>query len=422
MDHWNRFDLRSDWLTFWELNPLGFSKLGTVFAMTNSWILSGARTPIGRFLGELSHWKAPQLAGYAIDAAIGASQVEKTQIDEVILGQVLTSGVGQAPARQASINAGISESVGCSTVGKVCGSGLYAIMLADRALRAGDSSIVVAGGMESMSQAPHLLRNSRAGWKYGQQPLLDAIETDGLYCPHGSALMGVYAENVAREYGVDRRAQDEWSMQSHQRAVAAQSSGAFQSEIVPVPGAKGEMVLSDGGPRADSSLEKLAKLKPAFDANGTVTAGNASTLSDGAAAVVVVSEAVRMSLPQQSAFRIVGSAVHARKPQDLFLAPVGAIEKLLYKTNRRLSEVDLYEINEAFASQTIACMRELKIAPEKLNVNGGALALGHPIGCSGARVLVTLMHAMKARGLSLGVASLCLGGGEAVAMMIELQA
>jgi acetyl-CoA C-acetyltransferase len=383
--------------------------------------MAGVRTPIGRFMGELSHLRAPQLAGYAIEAAIKESQIEKAQIDEVILGQVLTSGVGQAPARQASINAGIPNSVGCATVGKVCGSGLFAIMLADRSLRVGDSSIVVAGGMESMSQAPHMLRNSRAGWKYGQQPLLDAIETDGLYCPHGSALMGVYAENVAREYGVDRRAQDEWSMQSHQRASAAQSSGAFQAEIVPVPGMKGDLIVSDGGPRADSSLEKLAKLKPAFDSNGTVTAGNASTLSDGAAAVVIVNDTVRMSLPQESAFRIVGSAVHARKPEDLFLAPVGAIEKLLEKTHRRLSDVDLFEINEAFASQTVACMRELNIAPERLNVNGGALALGHPIGCSGARVLVTLMHAMKTRGLALGVASLCLGGGEAVAMMIELQ-
>ena len=384
--------------------------------------MAGARTPIGRFMGELSHCQATQLAGYAIDAAIIASQVERAQIDEVILGQVLTSGVGQAPARQAAFHAGISEAVGCATVGKVCGSGLYAVMLADRSLRAGDSSIVVAGGMESMSQAPHLLCNSRAGWKYGQQPLLDAIETDGLYCPHGSALMGVYAENVAREYGVDRRDQDEWSMQSHQRAVAAQHAGAFASEIVPVPGLKGEMVLSDGGPRADSSLEKLAKLKPAFDANGTVTAGNASMLSDGAAAVVVVSDAVRMSIPQQSAFRIVGTTVHSGKPQELFLAPVGAIEKLLNKTHRKLVDVDLFEINEAFASQTVACMRELKIAPERLNVNGGALALGHPIGCSGARVLVTLMHAMKTRGSSIGVASLCLGGGEAVAIMIELQA
>ena len=390
--------------------------------MSNAWILSGARTPIGRFMGELSHLTAPQLAGHAIQASLASAKVDKVQIDEVIIGEVLTSGVGQSPARQAAFHAGIPDAVGCATVGKVCGSGLYAIMLADRSLRSGDNSIVVAGGMESMSQAPHLLRNSRAGWKYGQQPLLDSIEIDGLRCPHGSAAMGVYAENVARDHGIDRPTQDEWSMQSHQRAFAAQRSGAFASETVPVPAANGEMVLLDSGPRADSAMEKLRKLRPAFDTNGTVTAGNSSTLSDGAAAVVVVSESVRMSMPNESAFRIVASAIHARKPEDLFLAPVGAIEKLLHKTNRKLSDVDLFEINEAFASQTIACMRELRIAPERLNVNGGAIALGHPIGCSGTRVLVTLMHALQSRGLTVGVAALCLGGGEAVAMMIEYQA
>ena len=389
--------------------------------MSNAWILSGSRTPIGRFMGELSHWSAPRLAGYAIQSAIASAKVDRTKIDEVIVGEVLTSGVGQAPARQAAIFGGVPNSVGCATVGKVCGSGLYAVMLADRSIRAGDSTIVVAGGMESMSQAPHLLRNSRSGWKYGQQPLLDSIENDGLHCPHGSALMGVYAENVARDYGIDRRTQDEWATQSHQRAIAAQLSNSFVAEIVPVPGVNGELVARDGGPRGDSSLEKLLKLKPAFDANGTVTAGNASTLSDGAAAVVVVNESIRKSMPGQSAFRIVATAIHARKPQDLFLAPVGAIQDLLHKTNRQLGHVDLFEINEAFASQTIACMRELQIAPERLNVNGGALALGHPIGCSGTRVLVTLMHALQSRRLSVGVAALCLGGGEAVAMMIEIQ-
>lgn len=389
--------------------------------MSNAWILSGARTPIGRFMGDLSYLTAPQLAGHAIQASLASAKVDRAQIDEVIIGEVLTSGVGQAPARQAALHAGIPDSVGCATVGKVCGSGLFAIMLADRSLRAGDSSIVVAGGMESMSQAPHLLRNSRTGWKYGQQPLLDSIELDGLRCPHGSASMGVYAENVARDYGIDRTTQDEWSMQSHQRAFAAQRSGTFESEIVPVPAANGEMIKWDGGPRADASLEKLRKLRPAFDANGTVTAGNSSTLSDGAAAVVVVSEAVRMSMPKESAFRIVASANHATRPEDLFLAPVGAIEKLLRKTNRKLSDVDLFEINEAFASQTIACMRGLGIAPERLNVNGGAIALGHPIGCSGTRVLVTLMHALQRQGLTVGVAALCLGGGEAVAIMIEYQ-
>jgi acetyl-CoA C-acetyltransferase len=393
---------------------------GMALSMSNAWILSGTRTPIGRFMGELSHWSAPQLAGYAIQSAIASAKIDRTQISEVIVGEVLTSGVGQAPARQAAIYGGIPDSVGCATVGKVCGSGLYAVLLADRSIRAGDSTIVVAGGMESMSQAPHLLRNSRSGWRYGQQPLLDSIEIDSLRCPHGSALMGIYAENVARDFGIDRRSQDEWASQSHQRAVAARISNSFLSEIVPVPAANGELITHDGGPRADSSLEKLLKLKPAFETNGTVTAGNASTLSDGAAAVVVVNETIRKSMPGQSAFRIVATAIHARKPQDLFLAPVGAIQDLLHRTNRQLGDVDLFEINEAFASQTIACMRELQIAPERLNVNGGAIALGHPIGCSGTRVLVTLMHALRSRQLSVGVAALCLGGGEAIAMMIEL--
>ena len=391
-----------------------------VLLVSNTWILSGSRTPIGRFMGELSHYSAPQLAGYAIQSAIATAKVDSAQIDEVIVGEVLTSGVGQAPARQAAIYAGVPDTVGCATVGKVCGSGLYAVMLADRSIRAGDNSIVVAGGMESMSQAPHLLRNSRSGWKYGQQPLLDAIEMDGLRCPHGSVLMGVYAENVARDHKINRRTQDEWAVQSHQRAIVAQRSSSFVSEIVPVPSANGERVAIDGGPRVDCSLEKLQKLKPAFESNGTVTAGNASTLSDGAAAVVVVSDEVRKSMRGQPACRIVATAVHARKPQDLFLAPVGAIEKLLRKTDRQVADIDLFEINEAFASQTIACMRELRISPESLNVNGGALALGHPIGCSGTRVLVTLMHAMRSRRLSVGVAALCLGGGEAVAMMIEI--
>ena len=388
--------------------------------MSNTFILSGARTPIGRFLGELSHLSAPQLAGYAIRGALTSANLDNNRVDEVVLGEVLTSGVGQAPARQASLHAGIPESVGCATVGKVCGSGLFAIMLADRSIRARDNSIVVAGGMESMSQAPHMLRSSRVGWKYGPQSLSDSIENDGLRCPHGSVLMGVYAENVAREHSIDRRTLDEWSLQSHQRAISAQSLGAFDLEIVPVPAVNGEMISLDGGPRADSSLEKLTKLKPVFEANGTVTAGNSSMLSDGAAAVVVVSEAVRNSMPNQPAARIVASAIHASHPRDLFIAPVGAIEKLLRKTKRTISDIDLFEINEAFASQTIACLRSLAIDPARLNVNGGALALGHPIGCSGARVLVTLMHALRNRGLSVGVAALCLGGGEAVAMMIEL--
>ena len=390
----------------------------------SSWILSGARTPIGRFLGEIAHHSAPRLAGFAIDATLRRAQASgfdpsKDKIDEVILGQVLTAGVGQAPARQASLAAGISDSVGCATVNKVCGSGLYAVMLADRAIRSGDHQTIVAGGMESMSNAPHLLRGSRSGWKYGSQPMIDAIEFDGLTCPHGSVLMGKYAEKVAADFGVTRQDQDAWALQSHQRAIASIEAGLFAGEIVSVPGIKGEAVQTDGSPRADSSLERLAKLKPAFDSAGSVTAGNASSLSDGAAAVLVVSDSMIRRLNPKLAFRIVATAVHAAAPSDLFIAPARAIGQLLAKAKLQISDIDLFEINEAFASQTVACMKEAGIAPDRLNARGGAIALGHPIGCSGARVLVALMHALADSQKRYGVASLCLGGGEAVAMLIE---
>jgi acetyl-CoA C-acetyltransferase len=342
-----------------------------------------------------------------------------SDVDEVIMGQVLSAGSGQAPARQAALNAGLPNTIGCVSVNKVCGSGLYSVMLADRAIRSGDYRVVVAGGMESMSQAPHLVRNGRTGWKYGSQSMLDAIEQDGLRCTVGNSLMGCYADQVAWDNSIDRSAQDEWSLESHRKAIAAQSEGRFASEIVEVTYGKGTNVTQDSGPRADTILEKLAKLKPAFGADGTVTAGNASTLSDGAAAVVVVSESIKRDLKSGPAFRIVGSQTHAMKPSDLFIAPVYAIQKLLQKTGKLIEDVDLFEINEAFASQTIACMRALNIPSDKLNVHGGAIALGHPIGCSGTRVLVTLMHALLARQKSMGVAALCLGGGEAVAMLIE---
>lgn len=392
--------------------------------MTSAWIVSGSRTPIGRYLGELAHHSAPRLAGFTIESVLQKTQVmcpefSGSQVDEVIFGQVLSSAVGQAPARQASLLGGIPSSTGCASVNKVCGSGLFAAMLADRAIRAGDHQIVLAGGMESMSQAPHLLRGGRSGWKYGAQPLLDAVEWDGLTCPHGQVPMGNYAERVALQNSVSRQDQDAWALQSHQRAIAAAQAGAFTPEIVQVPGLKGEFVSVDGSPRADSTLERLAKLKPAFDAAGSVTAGNASSLSDGAAAVLLASEQLVRQWKPKLAFRVIGSSVHAAAPNDLFIAPVGAISRLLEKTGHRLSDVDLFEINEAFASQTVACMRALQIQPDRLNVHGGAIALGHPIGCSGARVLVTLMHALVRQQKTLGIASLCLGGGEAVAMMIE---
>lgn len=385
----------------------------------NVYLAAGTRTPIGRFLGELALWSAPELAGFSIKESVHRAGIDPVDIDEVLIGNVLGAGLGQAPAKQASIHAGIGPGIGCATVSKVCGSGLYAVMLASRAIRAGDSKLVVAGGMESMSNAPHLLRGARSGWKYGSQPLLDHIEWDGLRCPHGSAMMGVYAERVAAIHKVNRADQDAWSLRSHQRATAAIQEGKFRSEIVPITDPKGNVVRDDAGPRADASAEKLSRLKPAFLENGTVTAGNASTLSDGAACVIVSDESSRDRLRCSDLFRIVGSSVYAQAPEDLFSSPVGAVRKLLADRGRAVGDIDLFEINEAFASQTVHCQRDLGLDPERLNVHGGAIAIGHPIGCSGTRVLVTLMHALVDRQKEFGVAALCLGGGEAVAIMIQ---
>lgn len=383
------------------------------------YLTAGQRTPVGKFLGELSVWSAPELAGFCIQAATQRAGLAPADIDEIILGNVLGAGLGQAPAKQAAIHAGLGPGIACATVNKVCGSGLYSVMLAARTIRAGDARFMIAGGMESMSNAPHLLRNARSGWKYGQQPMLDHIEWDGLRCPHGAALMGLYAERVATMHQISREDQDAWSLSSHQRAIAAQKSGRFRDQIVLLTDAKGNQYLDDLGPRSDASLERLAKLKSAFVEQGTVTAGNASTLSDGAACVIATNESGRSSLRSSHLFRIVGSSIHAQAPENLFSAPVGAVRKLLAQQSKVVKDIGLFEINEAFASQTVHCMRDLEIDSEKLNVYGGAIAIGHPIGCSGTRVLVTLMHAMVDRDVELGVAALCLGGGEAVSMMIE---
>ncbi|MBM3966585.1 MAG: thiolase family protein [Planctomycetes bacterium] len=387
--------------------------------MSNVWITGSARTPIGRFLGELASFSAPELAGVAIRATMERSGAGPDEIDEVVLGNVLSSGLGQAPSKQAALHAGLSPATPCASVNKVCGSGLFSVMLASRAIRSGDANCVVAGGMESMSNAPHLLRGGRAGWKYGQQPLLDAIEYDGLRCPHGPSLMGVYAERVASMHAVDRSAQDAFALQSHQRAVEAMHLGFFKMEIAPVVDAKGVLIDRDGSPRADASIDRLGKLKCAFLDNGTVTAGNASSLSDGAASMIVFGDSHRDRFRGNDVFRLVGAAIHSQSPEDLFSAPIGAVRRLLETTKLTTAQVDLFEINEAFASQTVHCMRELNIPSEKLNVHGGAIALGHPIGCSGARVLVTLMHSLLHRQESRGIAALCLGGGEAVAVMVE---
>lgn len=387
---------------------------------TNStWIIAGKRTPIGKFLGDFAQHSAPELAAACVNATLQHSNFPTEKIGELIFGNVLSAGAGQAPGRQVVHAAELPHSIGAASVNKVCGSGLYAVMLAARSIQAGCYDAALAGGMECMSQAPHLLRNTRQGWKYGPQQIVDSIENDGLLCAHGNSLMGVYAQRIAEQYGITRSEQDQWAYESHQKAISAQSQGLFDQEIVPVLLANGSMVRNDAGPRPDSSIEKLARLKPAFTSNGSVTPGNASSLSDGAASVLVTNEATLHTLPPQDAFRIRTMAIASIAPEDLFLAPVLAIQKALHQSRCTLNEIDLIEINEAFAVQTIACVRELKADPQRVNVHGGAIALGHPIGCSGARVLVTLMHALSHHRLDRGVAAVCLGGGEAVAILIE---
>ncbi|HZL91133.1 MAG TPA: acetyl-CoA C-acyltransferase [Pirellulaceae bacterium] len=391
--------------------------------MSASYLIAAQRTPIGKFLGGLSSVPAPQLAAHAIRAALEGAHVSPGEVDEVILGNVLQAGVGQAPARQAALAAGIPASVPAVTINKVCGSGLKAVMLADQAIRIGEAKVIVAGGMESMSLAPHLLTGARSGgWKFGPQTVLDHMQFDGLTCARELVPMGNLADYTAQKSGVSRQSQDEFALASHQRAVAAIEAGKFKSQIVPVTvrAGKGEATIErDEGPRAQATLADLAKLRPAFAADGTATAGNASQISDGAAALVVASEAVAQKFSSSIKARIVASAASGVEPKDLFIAPVSAIEKVLAKAKLTLDGIDLVELNEAFASQCLACMQPLGLAHEKVNVHGGAIALGHPIGASGARVLVTLLYALADRNLTRGLAALCLGGGNAVAMIVE---
>jgi acetyl-CoA C-acetyltransferase len=396
--------------------PRGFKETK---AMTSVWLMGASRTPIGRFLGDLSNFSAPELAGISIRRTIERTGIDPSNIQELFVGNVVSAGVGQAPAKQAARQGGLPDSVSCTMVNKVCGSGLQATILAARTIQSGAASACIAAGMESMSQAPHLLTRSRTGNKYGTIPMLDAIDVDGLRCSLGSVAMGFYAEKVAKEQPVSRADQDAWSLTSHKRACAAAEQGAFEQEIAPVLIDQQTAIAVDSCPRKDTSIERLAKLKPAFELEGTVTAGNASGLADGSASLLLVNEPMRQSLSNQSAFRIVGTAQYSQAAADLFTAPVQAILKACKVANVSVSQVDLFEINEAFASQTVACVRELRISPEQVNVHGGAIALGHPIGCSGARILVTLMHAMQRHQKRLGIASLCIGGGEAVAVLIE---
>lgn len=390
--------------------------------MSAAYIIAARRTPIGKMLGGLATVSAPRLGAAAISAALADAEIDAARVDEVIFGNVLSAGVGQAPARQAALAAGIPDTVGALTINKVCGSGLKAVMLADQAIRAGDAQIVVAGGMENMSQAPHLLLGSRGGWKFGHQQMIDSMLHDGLFCSHEHCGMGSLADGTASRWNISRADQDSFALESHHRAVAARERGRFSREIAAVHVASGKsdtLISHDEGPRAGSALADLERLRPAFAADGSATAGNASQISDGSAALVVSTEQIASTSRSSIKARIVASATKSLAPKDLFIAPVGAIERVLDKARLKLSDIDLVELNEAFASQCLACMCELGLDHARVNVHGGAIALGHPIGASGARILVTLLHALADRGLRRGLAALCLGGGEAVAMIIE---
>jgi len=389
---------------------------------TDTMILSGARTAIGAYLGSLSSLTAPELGAIAITCALQRAEVRASDVEDVYMGSVVQAGIGQAPARQASLAAGIPDSVPCTTVNKMCGSGLKSVMLAATQIAAGEARVVVAGGMESMSNAPYLLRGARTGLRLGEQKLEDANLRDGLMDAYGHGHMGLCAEGVAGACGLTREDQDQFALRSYEKALRAQREGWFEPEIAPVriSGRRGEVTLvtKDETPR-ETSIQTLRSLRPAFKGDGTITAGNASKVNDGAAAVVVASRERAAELGARPIARVVAQAQFAREPEDFLLAPSGALRRVLEKAGWTVADTDLFEVNEAF-SGIEGVRRELAIPEEKFNVNGGAVALGHPIGASGARLLVTLLYALRARGGTRGVASLCIGGGEAVALAIEL--
>ena len=393
--------------------------------MREAVILSAARTPTGKFLGSLKGFSAPQLGALVVGEAVARAGVPPARVDEVILGNVVSAGVGQAPARQALIHAGLPPAVAALTINKVCGSGLKAVMLAQQAIATGEADIVVAGGMESMSNCPYLLQKAREGLRLGHGQLLDSMIHDGLWDSFGDMHMGCTGEIVAEKYGITREEQDAYSVESHRRAIAAMDAGAFRGEIVPVtiPGAKGASTTfdSDETPRRETSMEALAKLKAAFKPNGTVTAGNAPGVNDGAAALVVASREAAKELGGKPLARIVAQATSGVEPSLVMMSPVEAVRKIWKKTGWSPATVDLVELNEAFAVQSIAVMRELDLDPARTNVHGGAVALGHPIGASGARVLTTLLYALARQGKKRGLATLCLGGGNGVALAVELE-
>jgi acetyl-CoA C-acetyltransferase len=392
--------------------------------MTDVVILSGARTPVGKVLGALKSFSAVELGVIAARAAIERAGIDAASIDEVIMGNVVQAGNGQNPARQVAIHAGIPDKVGALTINKVCGSGLKAVMLAANGIKLGEIDVAVAGGMESMTNAPYLLKRAREGYRLGNGELIDSMINDGLWCAFDDWHMGCTGEVVAERYQVTREEQDEYALNSHRKAIAATKEGRFDREIAPVEihQRKGSPIVisHDEGPREDTSLEALAKLKPAFKKEGgTVTAGNAPGVNDGAAALIVTSDEFARKSGRKPMARIVAQATSGVEPKLVMMAPVTAIQKTLERAGWDLADVDLIELNEAFAVQAVAITRELGIDPAKLNVNGGAVALGHPIGASGARVLVTLLYEMQRRDVKRGLAALCLGGGNAVAMAVS---
>jgi acetyl-CoA C-acetyltransferase len=389
-------------------------------------IISGVRTPVGKFQGSLSDFSAPQLGAMVVREAVKRANVDPKQVDECIMGNVVQAGLGQNPARQAAIFGGLPPEVGAMTINKVCGSGLKAVALAAQAIQTGNSSVVVAGGMESMTNAPYLLPQARKGYRLGNGQVIDSMVHDGLWDIYNDYHMGITGENVAEKYGISREEQDEFAVNSHRKAVAAIKECRLKSQIVPVEipakkkGAAPAIFDKDESPREDTTMEVLRSLKPAFKKDGTVTAGNAPGVNDGAAALVVTSAGVAKQLGAKPMVRIVAQATSGIDPKWVMMAPVGAVRKIWEKTGwKKKDDVDLYELNEAFSVQALGVMRELGLDPNKVNVNGGAVAIGHPIGASGARILVALIYEMIRRDVHRGIAALCLGGGNAVAMAVE---
>ena len=388
-------------------------------------IISGVRTPIGKFQGSLEGLSAPQLGAIAVREAVKRAKVAPDQVDECIMGLVVSAGLGQNPARQAALNGGLPSTVGAMTVNKVCGSGLKSVALAAQAIQTGNAEIVVAGGMESMTNAPYLLPQARKGYRLGNSQIVDSVVNDGLWDIYNNYHMGMTGENVADKYKVTREQQDEYAANSHRKAVQAWKECRFKSQIVPVElpaKKKGEAPVlfdRDEGPREDTSAESLRSLKPVFKKDGTVTAGNASTINDGSAALVVTSQRKAKELGAEPMVRIVAQATSGIDPAWVMMAPVEGIRKIWAKTGWKANDVDLYEINEAFSVQSVAVIQELGLDPDRVNVNGGAVALGHPIGASGARILVTLIYELMRRNARRGIAALCLGGGNSVALAVE---